>query len=45
VEYITCLKDPIEKLEVLNEMQQRKLFSSIVEIKDFHEAMYSTLKG
>lgn len=26
-------------------MQQRKLFSSIVEIKDFHEAMYSTLKG
>jgi hypothetical protein len=45
IEYITCVKDPIERLQVLNEAQVRKLFSSIVEIKDFHEAMHAALKA
>lgn len=30
---------------MLGEDQQRKLFSSIVEIKDFHQAMYADLRA
>ena len=32
-------------MEILSLDQQRKLFSSIVEIKDFHEALFATLKA
>ena len=45
IQYIGNIKDPIEKLAILNEEEIKKLFSSIVEIKSFHESMYLTLKS
>jgi len=35
-EYISNIKEPIEKLGVLTEEELKKLFSSIMEIKSFH---------
>ena len=43
-EYIDLVKNPIVELNILSEDQKRMLFSSIVEIRDFHESMYEILK-
>ena len=43
-EYISKIKEPIEKLNILTINENRKLFSSISEIKAFHESIFSILQ-
>jgi hypothetical protein len=43
-EYITMVKQPISALPQINEEQKRLLFSSIVEIRGFHENMEVELR-
>ena len=43
-EYIECIKEPIEALNVLSSEEKAKIFSNVDPIKQFHEQMYEELE-